>query len=242
MKAVGRFASFVLVSLTSIVITITACGGGSSQPGGGGGIGTAARALIFNANPLGLHITRGFGPSRASLEHPAAFTVDAQTTTPGGGNFAGFCDLVGVASPGARVQSGIFGLGLWASGACNTVAAPPGPEVGVTIPQAGQIGNVSLDAVGTGSGVDDGNVGLNSTASGQIQVVVLHADGTQTITPITCTLGVSSAAKVHCDDKNSPAHHTDVVAGDQVAAHFWYNGGDSYTAIRVNIEYATPTF
>ena len=236
MKAVGRFASFVLVSLTSIVITITACGGGASQ--GGGGTPAGVRALIFNANPLGFHVTRGFGPSRASLQ-PAAFTVDAQTTTPGGGNFSGFCDQINPVPAGVRAQTGIFGLGIWSSGACTP---PSGPEVGVTIPQAGQIGNVSVDAVGTGTQPDDGKVGLNSIGSGQIQVVVLHADGTQTITPVSCTLGVSNEAKVHCDDKNSPAHHTDVVAGDQVSAHFWFNGGDSYSAIRVNIEYATPTF
>jgi hypothetical protein len=52
------------------------------------------RAFVFNANPLGFHVTRGFGPSRASI---APFTVNAQATTPGGGNFPGFCDGSGSA-------------------------------------------------------------------------------------------------------------------------------------------------
>jgi hypothetical protein len=33
-----------------------------------------------------------------------------------------------------------------------------------------------------------------------------------------------------------------VIAGDQISARIFYNAGDVYRAIRVNIEYATPTF
>jgi hypothetical protein len=220
------------LALLAIVITITACGGRAP-----GSLGAAARGLIFNANPVGLHITKGFGTVSASAA--GAFTVNAQTVAPGGGNFSGFCDVLQQGS--ARTASPIFGLGLWSSGACNT---QPGAaaNVGVAIPQAGQIGNVSVDAFGTGTVADDGKVGLDSTASGQVEVVVLHQDGTQTITPVSCSLGVSSNASVHCDDKAQAAHHTNVAAGDQVIAFFWYNPADTYRSIRVNIEYATPSF
>lgn len=240
MKAFGRFASFVLVSLASIVITITACGGGALPIGGGGGLPAAARAFIFNANPVGFHITRGFSAARASLHKQTAFTVNAQAPTPGGGNFPGFCNSVNVAPTGARAATVVYGLGLWTSGECGLTSVSDS-DVGVEIPQAGQIGNVTVDAIGTGSGTDDGKLGIDSTASGQIQVTVLHADGTRTDTAITCALGVSNNAKVHCEDKQA-AHFANVAAGDQVTARFWYNGGDSYRAIRVNLEYATPTF
>lgn len=232
MKAVGRFASFVLVSLTSIVITITACGGGgASQPGGGGGIGAATRALIFNANPLGFHITRGFSAARARLEQPA-FTVDAQTTTPGGGNFSGFCNATfGNATPNIRIHAVLFGLGRWTSGSCED-GAVQSSDVGVNIPQNGQIGNLTADATGTGTQAD----------SGQLEVDVIHQDGTRTTTPLTCAFGVSSGGKVHCEDKNV-ADEVAVVAGDQIVGSFsWSSNGDAYNAIRVNIEYATPTF
>jgi hypothetical protein len=88
MKKVARILLLSIIVMTAAVITITACGGSKSSVG----TGAALRALVFNANPLGFHVTRGFGPSRASL---APFTVNAQTTTPGGGNFPGFCDLSG---------------------------------------------------------------------------------------------------------------------------------------------------
>lgn len=232
MKTLARLTLLSALLLIAIVITITACGGHS------GTLGAAARGLIFNANPVGLHITKGFGSAtRASVSGP--FTVSAQTAAPGGGNFSGFCDVVQQGP--ARTASPIFGLGLWSSGACNTQSGASA-QVGVAIPQAGQIGNVSLDAVGTGTVADDGKIGLDSTSSGQIEVIVLHQDGTQTITPVSCVLGISSNAAVHCDDKAQPSHHTNVAAGDQVIAFFWYNAADSYRSIRVNVEYATPSF
>jgi hypothetical protein len=125
----------------------------------------------------------------------------------------------------------IYGIGRWSSGSCDD-AATPDSDVGVSIPAAGQIGNLTVDAVGLGNGSD----------SGAMEVKVIHADGSQTITQVACTLGVSAAAaKVHCDDKTA-AHHASVIAGDQVSARIFYNAGDAYRAIRVNIEYATPTF
>lgn len=75
-----------------------------------------------------------------------------------------------------------------------------------------------------------------------MEVKIIHSDSTETILPITCTLGISnSGQRVHCEDKNS-THNTNVVAGDQVSARIIFNGGDSFTAIRVNIQYAVPTF
>jgi hypothetical protein len=233
MKNVARILLLSIIVLTAAVITITACGG--NNPGGTGG-GTALRAFVFNANPLGFHVTKGFGPSRASI---APFTVNAQATTPGGGNFPGFCDSeTGGLSRTATV---IYGIGRWSSGLCND-RATPGSNVGVAVPQTGQIGNLTVDARGIGVSPDDGVIGLNSTASGQLQVEVIHADGTLTFESLTCSLGFSPAdAKVHCEDKTI-AHHINVVAGDQIVALFWVNPGDDYRAIRVNIEFATPTF
>lgn len=232
MKKVARILLLSIIVMTAAVITITACGGSKSSVG----TGAALRALVFNANPLGFHVTRGFGPSRASL---APFTVNAQTTTPGGGNFPGFCDSF--ATGVGRGATAIYGIGRWSSGLCNDKSTPDS-DVGVTVPQDGQIGNVTIDARGNGTSPDDGIVGLNSSASGQIEVKVIHPDGTQSSTPITCTLGVSAVdAKVHCEDKNV-AHHFNVAAGDQVSTRFWIQPGDSYRAIRVNIEFATPTF
>jgi hypothetical protein len=233
MKKGARILLLSIIVMAAAVITITACGG--NRPGGTGG-GTALRAFIFNANPLGFHVTKGFGPSRASI---APFTVNAQATTPGGGNFPGFCDLF--TGPSARTVTVIYGIGRWTSGACNDRTTSDS-DVGVAVPQTGQIGNLTIDARGIGTSPDDGSVGLNSTASGQMEVIVIHADGTRSTAPLTCTLGVSAVdAKVHCEDRTL-AHHTDVVAGDQVVAKFWVSPGDSYRAIRVNIEFATPTF
>lgn len=233
MTRIGRIVLLSLFMLAAVVITITACGGGLQN---GGGIG-AARAFIFNSNPAGFHITHGFGATRASAS--GIFVVNAQATTPGGGNFAGFCSTVNPST--GRAATVLYGLGIWSSGDCSSAGASDS-DVGVTISQPGQIGNVSVDAVGTGTVADDGKVGLASAASGQIEVTVIHADGTRAVAPITCTLGVSNNAKVHCDDKTQTSHRTSVVAGDQVIAKFWYSAGDSYRAIRVNLEYATPTF
>lgn len=234
MKSIARILLLSIIVMTVAVITITACGGSRPSISGGG---AALRAFVFNSNPLGFHVTRGFGPSRASI---APFTVNAQATTPGGGNFPGFCDSLSGGAAG-RAVTVVYGIGRWSSGACDD-RLTPSADVGVAVPQNGQIGNVTVDARGIGTLPDDGKIGVNSTASGQIEVVVIHSDDTQSITPLTCSLGVSSVdAKVHCEDK-TVAHHIDVVAGDQVIAFFWVNTGDSYRAIRVNIEFATPTF
>ncbi|HKW74858.1 MAG TPA: hypothetical protein VJN64_04975 [Terriglobales bacterium] len=236
MTHIGRITIISLLLLAAITTVITACG--SRTLGTSPGPIAAARAFIFNSNPVGLHTTRGF--SQRAAASPAAFTVNAQTTTPGGGNFSGFCNSLGPAA--GRIALIPFGLGNFSDGNCNGSAGIG--DVGVAIPQNGQIGNVSLDAVGLGTGAEDGQVGLNSTASGQIQVAVLHADGTQTFAPITCSLGVSTDvnSKVHCDDKGNAAHITNVVAGDQVVVRIWSQPGDQYRALRVNLEYATPTF
>lgn len=234
MKRLVRTLLLFIILLAASIITITACGGNKAPGTNPTG---AQRAFVFNSNPVGLRVTKGFGAASAALSSP--FVVNAQSTTPGGGNFSGFCNAVN--PPAGRAALVIYGLGLWTSGDC-AVAGLPDSDVGVTIPQNGQIGNVSIDAVGTGTGADDGTVGISSTGSGQIQIDVIHADGTRTKTAISCTLGISSNAKVHCDDSSQPAHHTSVVAGDQVVARFWFNPGDSYRAIRVNLEYATPAF
>src|SRR5262249_30434015 len=151
---------------------------------------------IFNSNPVGFHATQGFGPGRAALAGP--FVVNA-ATTPGGGNFPGFCS--GINPSAGRAATAIFGLGQWASGDC-AAAAIGDSDVGVNLPQDGQVGNLTVDAGGHGNGAADGTVGLNSTASGQLQTKIIHADGTETITTLSCTLGVSTGdAKVHCEDK-----------------------------------------
>jgi hypothetical protein len=121
---------------------------------------------------------------------------------------------------GIRARTVIYGIGRWTSGNCQD-GQTQFSDVGVNVPQTGQIGNLTVDAHGTGTAPDDGTIGLNSTASGQLEVEILHADGTRNVTPLTCSLGVSSVdAKVHCEDKT---HHVDVVAGDQVVAQFWFN-------------------
>ena len=227
MKTLSKFVLTILISSALTILSITACGGGSKGPGSSGGT-SLVRAFIFNANPVGFHITGGFGPSRAGMSN-SPFVVNAATPGPGGGNFSGFCNAVALSS--GRAATVIYGIGRWSSGSCDD-AADPDSDVGMTIPQAGQVGNLTVDAVGLGNGQD----------SGQMEVKIIHTDGTQIITPITCTLGVSAVgAKVHCEDK-TPGHQTNVNAGDQISARMFYNAGDVYRAIRVNIEYATPTF
>lgn len=224
LSTIGRTALTALASAVLTMLIITACGGGpSGGPGGNNGV----RALIFNSNPVGFHVTKGFGPGRASIFSP--FIVNAATTTPGGGNLPGFCNAIALS--GGRAATVIFGLGRWSSGLCDD-AATPDTSVGVALPADGQIGQLTVDAVGQGNGAD----------SGQMEVKIIHADGTQTIIPVTCSLGVSNAgAKVHCEDLNA-AHNTNVIKGDQLAVRMFYNPSDQYSAIRVNVQYATPTF
>src|SRR6185437_8718475 len=215
MKRFARTLLLFIILLAASVITITACGGNKAP----GTITSGLSSFIFNSNPVGFHVTKGFGAARSALSSP--FAVNAQSPTPGGGNFSGFCNSIN--SPAGRGATVIYGLGLWTSGDCTSGGILADSDVGVSIPQSGQIGNVSVDAVGTGTGADDGIVGLSSTGSGQIEIDVLHADGTRTASAISCTLGISNNAKVHCDDKTQSTHHTDVVAGDQVIARFWFN-------------------
>ena len=234
LKSVGRTVCLVLASAVVTTAIITACGGSS----GGGGIIERARSLIFNSNPLGFHATSGFGPGRQA-DSSSAFTVNAQSPTPGGGNFPGFCSSTPAVSGRAAVVP--FGLGSWSSGDCAGSIVSDS-NVGVAIPANGQIGQLTVDAIGQGTGADDGKIGLASIGSGQIELKVIHADGTQATTPITCTFGISNpGAKVHCEDKNA-AHNSDVTAGDQIVARYWFNPGDSYNSLRVNVQYATPTF
>lgn len=208
--------------LLVLIITISACGGSkTANPV------TSLRALIFNSNPVGFHVTHGFGAGRASIAGP--FSVNAQAPSPGGGNFAGFCNAVTPTT--GRAATVIYGIGRWSTGSCDD-AATPDSDVGVTVLQSGQIGNLTVDAIGNGTAAD----------SGAMEVKVIHSDGSQTISAITCSLGTSAVEqRVHCEDKTT-AHQTNVVAGDQVSARFFYNSGDAYRAIRVNIEFAAPTF
>jgi|GEM_PF-5677339 hypothetical protein len=227
MKRVARLTLLSLTVLIAAIITITACGGNKTP--GAPGVSAAVRSFIFNANPTGFHITHGFGASRASIASP--FVVNAQSPSPGGGNFAGFCEAVPLAS--ARGATVIYGIGRWSTGSCDD-AATPDSDVGVSIPQNGQIGNLTVDAIAVSGGTGND--------SGSMEVKVIHTDGTQTVTQITCALGPSTAGqKLHCEDKNA-TDHADVVAGDQVSARFFFNAGEQYRAIRVNVEYATPTF
>jgi hypothetical protein len=220
-----RVAALCLLSAITTVLIITACGGSRSSGTGSSGNPLAA-LFIFNANPVGRHANHGNVSARASIANP--FIVNAQTTTPGGGNFPGFCNTLDLVS--ARAASVLFGIGRWSDGNCADHSTPDS-DVGVSIPTAGQIGNLTVDAIGTGTASD----------SGQMEVKVIHTDGSQTITAITCTLGLSSNTKVHCEDKSS-AHFTTVAAGDQVSARIFWDAGDTYRAVRVNIDYATPTF
>jgi len=227
MKTLGRILALSMLSSALTILAITACGGSMGAGGnGGGGTPQSARAFVFNWRPVHLLGTR-FGVQRAAADSP--FVVNAQAPAAGGGNLQGICDAVNPSS--GRAATVLFNLGRWSSGSCQD-AATPDSDVGVTIPQTGQIGNLTVDATGLGA----------ASNSGQMEVKVIHSDGSQTILPLTCSLGVSAAgSKVHCEDK-SAADHANVSAGDQVSARIFYNAGDSYRAIRVNIEYATPTF
>jgi hypothetical protein len=221
MKRVAKVLALSLLSSAFTILIISACGGKSTP----NPMSQAAR-FAFTWKPVHL-LGRTSGIAIASTESP--FVVNAQSTTPGGGNFSGFCNAVAPSS--GRAATVLFGLGRWSSGSCDD-AATPDSGVGVNIPQNGQVGQLTVDAVGLGTGSD----------SGAMELKLVHADGTETILPLTCTLGVSSAgSKVHCEDKTT-AHNSNAVAGDQFVARIFYDAGDSYNAIRVNVQYATPTF
>ncbi len=221
MKRLIKLAVLTAFTLIVAIGLITACGGNATRSPI-----AQAQNFFFSWKPVHL-LGRTSGSQIASVSGP--FVANAQTTGSGGGNLSGFC--ADVAASGARAATVIFGLGRWSSGVCSD-AQTPDTQVGVTIPQNGQLGNLTVDAIGHGTGAD----------SGQMELKVIHQDGTQTILPITCTMGISNAGtKTHCEDKAS-AHFSTVAAGDQFAARIFYNGGDSYTAIRVNIQYAVPNF
>ena len=216
-----KMAMLTLVMLATTIALITACGGSGSNPSS-----MAHNFFSFDWKPAHL-LGRTSGRNQAS--NSSAFVVNAQSSTPGGGNLSGFCARTALSS--GRGATVIFGLGRWSSGSCDD-AATPDTSVGVAIPQAGQIGQLTVDAVGQGTAAD----------SGVMELKLIHNDGSETILPITCTLGISNpGSKVHCEDK-SAGHNTNVAAGDQFAARIFYNAGDLYTAIRVNVQYAVPTF
>ncbi|HEY6349618.1 MAG TPA: hypothetical protein VI636_09435 [Candidatus Angelobacter sp.] len=224
MRRIASIVGTALLSAVLAVAIITACGGGNN---GGGNNNPLSRMFTFNPNPIGPRINKNAVSSRiagGSLQS----VVEAQAPTPGGGNFPGFCSTLDLVS--GRAAAVIFGIGRWSTAACSD-GSTPDSDVGVTIPTSGQVGNLTVDAVGSGTGSD----------SGQMEVKIIHADGTQAITSITCSLGVSNNAKVHCEDLD-PTHHTNVLSGDQVSARIFWNPGDTYRAVRVNIVYATPTF
>lgn len=220
MKRVVKLLALSLLSSVFTILIISACGGsGAPNP-----VRQAAQ-FLFTWKPVHL-LGRVTGNQIASVQGP--FVVNAQSTPPGGGNFSGFCNAVAPSS--AKAATVLFGLGRWSSGSCDD-AATPDSSVGVTVPQNGQVGQLTVDAVGTGTAAD----------SGTIEAKLVHADGTETILPLTCSLGISSNSKVHCEDKTA-AHNSNAVAGDQFVARIFYETGDSYNAIRVNVQYATPTF
>jgi hypothetical protein len=227
MKVIARLFLLSLICLAAIILTITACGGNSSSPSTTPG--AALKSLVLNGSPVGFQLTHKAASTTASIS--SMFVANAQTVTPIAGNFPGFCNALAptVADHRAAV---LFGIGRWTSGSCDDAAAPDS-DVGVSFQQAGQIGNLTVDAVGIGSAAD----------SGQMEVKLIHADGTQTIVPMTCTLGISTnpTGRVHCEDKQA-VHVVNVAATDQMSARIFYNAADSFTAIRVNIAYASPTF
>jgi hypothetical protein len=226
MKVITRLFLMSLICLAAIVLTITACGG-SSNPSTTPG--AALKSLVLNGSPVGFHLTHRTTTTTASIS--SMFVANAQTVTPIAGNFPGFCNLLAPTVADHRA-SVIFGIGRWTDGKCDD-AATSDSDVGVSFQQAGQIGNLTVDAVGIGSAAD----------SGQMEVKLIHSDGTQTIVPLTCTLGISTDpnGKVHCEDKAS-AHFVNVAATDQLSARIFYNAADAYRAIRVNVGYASPTF
>ncbi len=225
MKQTLKILALTALTLVFAIGIITACGGGGRAPGSTSSS-MAHNLFSFDWKPAHL-LGRSSGRNQAS--NSSAFIVNAQSTTTGGGNLSGFCAQTAPSS--GRAATVIFGLGRWSSGSCDD-AATPDTSVGVAIPQTGQIGQLTVDAVGQGTAAN----------SGVMELKIIHSDSSETIIPITCTLGVSNpGAKVHCEDKSAD-HNTNVTAGDQFAARIFYNAGDLYTAIRVNVQYAVPTF
>jgi hypothetical protein len=221
MKRMLKLLALTAAMLVLAIGIITACGGRGSHPSS-----MAHNLFSFDWKPAHL-LGRTSGNNIAS--NGGTFVVNAQGSTSGGGNLSGFCDRTAPSS--GRAATVIFGLGRWSSGSCDD-ARTPDTAVGVAIPQTGQIGQLTVDAVGQGTAAD----------SGVMELKIIHNDGSETILPITCTLGISSpGSKVHCEDK-SANHNTNVTAGDQFAARIFYNPGDLYSAIRVNVQYAVPSF
>jgi hypothetical protein len=223
MKRIMKIAALSVGTLIITIGLITACGGMNSGPGISGH-GTS-KTSFFNWKPTKL---AQIGSSRPIASNFSPFVVSAQTVTAGGGNLSGFCDDIPLGV--ARGATVIFGLGRWNSGQCSD-ARTPDSSVGVTLPQAGQIGQLTVDAVGAGVAAD----------SGQMFLKIIHADDTETVITLACTLGMNSTpGRVHCEDKD-PAHNANVVAGDQFSARMFINPGDAYRAIRVTVQYGVPT-
>lgn len=235
MRRIIRILVATIAMCVALAFFSIACGGGS---GSGSTSTSASHVSIFNSNPLGLHLRSVSQAARASIG--SAFVANAQgATSTVTSNLTGWCASFGVGGipQGARAAASFFALGRFTDGNCDDRSLADSSS-GVVIPSNGQIGNLVCDAVGTGIASD----------SGQTQVKIIHADGSETVTPLTCAFGVSSSGKVHSEDKTT-ADRVNVLAGDQVAARFFINGptapggtGDSYTVIRVSIDYATPNF
>lgn len=218
-----KIAALSLLTFLVGIGLITACGGMSSGPGTTGhGI---SKSVFFNWKPTKL---AQLATARQIASNSNPFVVNAQSVTTGGGNLSGFCDDIPM--PVSRAATVIFGLGRWTSGQCSDSRSPDS-SVGVTLPQAGQLGQLTVDAVGAGVAPD----------SGFMQLKIIHLDDTETIISLTCTLGMNSTpGRVHCEDKD-PTHNVNVVAGDQFSARIFVNAGDSFHAIRVTVQYGVPT-
>ncbi len=228
MKATLKLLALAMLCWAIVICLITACGGGAAAKHPGGNT-TASRLDAFIWTPVHLLSSRVTQQS-AGISNSSPFVVNAQTATPTIQNLQGVCNATAPSS--GRAATVLFNLGRWSHGACDD-AQTPDSDIGVTVPHNGQVGNLVVDAVGTGTGAD----------SGQIEFEVISSStGAKTIIPVTCTLAVSPAnSKVHCEDR-ATGHFTNINAGDQVVVRFFYNAGDAYRGIRVTAEYATPTF
>ncbi len=222
---IARFIGTVALTSFLTIVFITSCGGGGSMSAPGGGS-ASAHSIVFDWSPVRL---LGLNSKTHQASAASPFVVNAQTATTASGNLSGVCNAIAQSrGPAATV---LYNLGRWTSGECDD-AQTPDTDVGVRVPAAGQIGNLTVDALGIGT----------SDTSGQLEVKIIHTDGSTTITPLTCSLGVNATAngKVHCSDLGA-AHATNVAQDDEVSARIHYVAGDAYRAIRVNIQFGAPT-
>lgn len=223
MKQLARITALTFLLSALVLAFITACGSGH---GTGGGTNPPGSGFTFIWSPAHLATLHAAG-SKAIAGASSPFTVSAATVT-GTGNLQGICSAIAPSS--GRVATVLFNLGRWSSGSCDD-GATPDSDIGVPLPAAGQIGNLKVDAVGNGS----------ASNSGLVEVVIISAGGTRTITSLTCSLGQSAVeARVHCEDLTA-GHFIAVNPGDQLITRFLYNAGDDYRGIRVNLDYGAPT-